>query len=241
LTIQKFADAIVEKYGTVDEKAMLFPTARVCQQFLDFFLRNAPQADQSVQTIKLARSSQRSSASDHSLTDSAIYACLFPSKLFSIAKQYWQHAGAGVSSRRAEYFYTLFENGLLVKTSSPHSETESPCKGPRRYQRKVANGTVLRDGEAPEGYIEERFGRNLDISLASSAKLAVRRRIAGKLTADVDLKQALQLSPNEETTKRRRGISEDDVYLYPTGMNAIHSTHQCLLHARGQIQSVCYG
>ncbi|KAL8705542.1 MAG: hypothetical protein Q9201_001359 [Fulgogasparrea decipioides] len=44
-------------------------------------------------------------------------------------------------------------------------------------------------------FVEERYGRNLDLSLAGKAKLAIRRRIAGALMVDVDLDQ-----PPEDVT-----------------------------------------
>jgi cystathionine gamma-synthase len=32
-----------------------------------------------------------------------IWACIFPEEQFPVAKQFWQHSGEGISSRRAEY------------------------------------------------------------------------------------------------------------------------------------------
>lgn len=86
-------------------------------------------------------------------------------------------------------------------------------------------------------HVEERFGRNLSISLTSNAKVAIKRRIAGLLAADMELEDALRASPQ----RQNRGFSEDDVYLYPSGMSAIFNAHQCLMAARQSLKSVCYG
>jgi cystathionine gamma-synthase len=96
----------------------------------------------------------------------------------------------------------------------------------------------LRDGVEYGQFIEERFGRNLSTSLADQAKLAVRRRIAGVLTADVELSEALEKQTGEG---RIAGISESDVFIFPTGMSSIFNAHQMLLAARGPMKSICFG
>ncbi|KAL9595446.1 MAG: hypothetical protein Q9219_006437 [cf. Caloplaca sp. 3 TL-2023] len=83
-------------------------------------------------------------------------------------------------------------------------------KGPLRYQkpkqasaaeddltlRSVTHSSILRERrrEADEStqFVEERYGRNLDFSLVSKAKLAIRRRIAGGLMANVDVDKTMK-------------------------------------------------
>lgn len=101
----------------------------------------------------------------------------------------------------------------------------------------------LASKDAPDGgeyaqFIEERFGRNLSTSLADRAKLAVRRRIAGSLTADVELSEALETTSSDG---RIAGLTEDDVFLFPTGMSSIFNIHQTLLLTRGSMKSICFG
>jgi cystathionine gamma-synthase len=43
------------------------------------------------------------------------------------------------------------------------------------------------------------------------------------------------------TTRNVTGFSEDDVYLYPTGMSAIFNTHRNLLKAKGELKAVVFG
>ena len=89
--------------------------------------------------------------------------------------------------------------------------------------------------------MEERFGRNLDLSLATNAKLAIRRRIVGSLVANVDLKDALDLSDAAIPTFRGKDLTEDDVYLYPTGMSSIFNTHRIMIKVRGAMKSIMFG
>jgi cystathionine gamma-synthase len=181
-----------------------------------------------------------------------IWACVFPVDQFPLAKQFWQHTGEGISSRRAEYCQPLFTAGLLTCKQKERQRSNSFCRGPKRYQQRDTTDFDRTHppgksrGQLPEvfdfnTYIEERFGRNLDISLTSDAKKAIRRRIAGSLLADVDLKEALELEPSQQSLGLNRNCSEDDIYLYPGGMNAIFNTHQMLLKAIGSHRSICYG
>lgn len=99
------------------------------------------------------------------------------------------------------------------------------------------------EGHDRARFLEERFGRNLDVEMAGSAKLAVRRRIAGSLTVDADLGEALETPEDASRMRSVPNFSVDDVYLYPGGMNAIFSTHLMTMRARGSDsrKSICFG
>ena len=126
----------------------------------------------------------------------------------------------------------------------------SPSKGPRRYQKRDSGemfahktNEVTSNSERKDSvqFVEERFGRNLDASLAANAKLAIRRRIAGALTANVDLHEALEMSKPPSRNAQVEGFSEDDVYLYPCGMSSIFNTHRTMMACRGPQKSISYG
>ncbi|KAK4694899.1 hypothetical protein P7C71_g2754, partial [Lecanoromycetidae sp. Uapishka_2] len=159
------------------------------------------------------------------------------------------HTGDGVSSRRAEYCHKAFNEGHLAThqyiTGSQNSDDpKTPSKGPRRYQKKDSvdlSSVDKTDGKESVQFVEERFGRNLDVSLAASAKLAIRRRIAGALTANVDLKEALKISETPTRTEQVSGLCENDVYLYPCGMSSIFNTHRSMVAIRGQLKSISFG
>lgn len=242
--IQAFAAAIAEKYGQQDEAAMLFPTHATASRCRDFFIRLSPDAH--VHIVDLVPATEKVPSHEMSIISPQISAVLFPQTQFSIAKQFWQHSGDGVSSRRAEYCHHLFRKGYLVeRTSLDHSARV--CKGPRRYQKQTS--IDLTDTELPTSgevqdpveFVEQRFGRNLDLLMTKNAKLAIRRRIAGSLTADVGLTEAMSMEKDSATTRHVAGFSEDDVYLYPTGMSAIFNTHRLLLAAKGQQKAIVFG
>lgn len=229
---------------------MLFPTSATASRGRDFILRYAPTAE--VRIIDLVPAAEKERSEELEIISPRISAILYPAEHFSTAKQYWQHSGEGVSSRRAEYCSHLFREGLLVEPSTlSESKPKSPrvCKGPRRYQKKTSvdfgiddtNGSTEGEVQDPVQFVEERFGRNLNLTMTNNAKLAIRRRIAGSLTADVGLTEALALDVEQATTRNVPGFSEDDVYLYPTGMSSIFNTHRNIMQAKGQLKAVVFG
>lgn len=89
-------------------------------------------------------------------------------------------------------------------------------------------------------YLEERYGRNLNMTSASSAKIALRRRVAGLLVSD-GAKDNAEKEVEAKESLRGVAVTEGDVYLYPTGMAAIWTAHQLILKAIGERKSVCFG
>jgi cystathionine gamma-synthase len=97
--------------------------------------------------------------------------------------------------------------------------------------------------EDQSAYLEERYGRNLSQDAATFAKRALRRRIAGVLLRDGPADWDAVGSANSELQPSRRGpgVTEDDVYLYPTGMTAIWNAHQIISGVRPAAKSVAFG
>ena len=270
LTIQELEKEILASYGRSGESVMLFPsltTANLCRKF--FYEKIPGLGVGVVHTLQLE---PRLNGNRIPATVVTGLACVFfPKEYFSVAKQVWQHTGDGISSRRGEFCLKALRDGILHPVSlarTQHHKADDATaytKGPRRYQRPGSlNGIIAPDlsapsntdspinGTAPDGeekdhtqFVEERFGRNLNVKLASQAKLAIRRRISGCLLADTELDQALSQAP-ETCDTRQSGLSEDDVYLFPTGMSSIFNTHRILLAdslAKGQLprKSICFG
>lgn len=247
-TIQNLAQEIVRRVGDPNlETATLFAStksARVCHSFV---LGKIPtEQAYKVRIVNFIPSRHTEAATT---VTSSLSCVIYPKEYAPLTKQVWQHSGNGISSRRGEFCLRALEDGFLVEdkgTPTAESISQRPCKGPRRYQSGPRKGSVgdsppregNEDGRDYAQFIEERFGRNLSTSLADQAKLAVRKRIAGVLTADVELPEALQTASSEG---RVAGISEEDVLLYPSGMNAIFNAHQSLLATRGELPSICFG
>lgn len=93
-------------------------------------------------------------------------------------------------------------------------------------------------------YVEERYGRNLPLESAAAAKRALRRRIAGVLVRDTPTEWSIAGGQEAEVGPSTRGVesvTEDDVFLYATGMSAIWSAHQLALAVRPVAKSICFG
>lgn len=253
--IQNLARELLYRYGDSEsEAATLFPspkTAEVCYSFI--LSRISPEESSRVRITNFIPSA-RTEAESPAVT-SRLSCVFYPKEFWPIAKQVWQHSGNGVSSRRAEFCLRALEDNFLVEENSPKTAdttAQRPCKGPRRYQGKGSISGLSRgasgssstvdggqDGREYAQFIEERFGRNLSTSLADKAKLAVRRRIAGVMTADAELNEALEKTSAEG---RVAGLTEDDVYLFPSGMSSIFNTHQIAMATRGsEEKSICFG
>lgn len=244
--------AIVQRHGSPYEQAYLFPCRSAAVRCIGFVDRHStPGAGEDLRIIDLYPNDG---------DRPTISAVILPISCGRIAKAFWQHTGEGISSRRAEYCHKAFSNGHLTakvgtEVIDPHfsEDQKSSCKGPKRYRKgqplDLSPENTLRDtalSTMPESrdyaqFVEERFGRNLDLSLAEKAKLAIRRRIAGALTATEDLTVALDATHAPSRTIEVEGFGEDDVYLFPCGMNAIFHSHRALMACRGQLKSVSYG
>ncbi|KAI1751134.1 pyridoxal phosphate-dependent transferase [Xylaria castorea] len=261
--IQALGADIVAKHGRPGQSAMLFPTRRAAQRCADFIRDKAEQPSPvAVSISSLVLDPTKEFAEPLRSISPSISAVVFPQDIFPIAKQYWQHSGDGVSSRRAEFCHGLFRDGLLVlddRSPSPRSSQQQKLRrGPKRYQRAASidetdgtngHGTNGKPSPPPEEladsiessrFLEERYGRNLDVSLVENAKSAIRRRIAGVLTTDLDL-ASKSLPVMESNARGVSNLQEHDIYLTPCGMNAIFTTHQALLKTRPPQKSVNFG
>lgn len=253
------------KLGQPGQQAMLFPSPRVARRCLDFIQERVPsELLSAITTIDLALNPSLPVSTFLQQLSPTISAVLYPSEAQPFAKQYWQHTGDGVSSRRAEFCHDLFKDNLLapngkIHASSPSGNTSRLLKGPKRYQRPGSIDGIMSTtpkpttsptaSAAPNGvnesqessrFLEERFGRNLDLSLVERAKSAIRRRIAGAVAGDVDVADA-QLPAMAPNSRGLNNLREDDVYLFPAGMNAIFNAHRALLAARPALKSINFG
>jgi len=266
LTIQELEKEILRRYGRHGEAIMLFPshgTAKRCEQFFYDKIEGLPTGI--VHVLHFEPTVNRSRSTKHEVALSQLHCVLFPKTYFSTAKQVWQHSGDGISSRRGEFCLGLLRDGLLQPVAErPNSRQDGIfTKGPRRYQRGGSQSNMVHSIPGPSKlshndqtngmeedkdfsqFIEERFGRNLNAELAAKAKVAIRRRISGCLEDNSELDQALESAP-ASSDSRLKGLTEEQVYLYPCGMSSIFNTHRILLantQQRGQepLKSICFG
>lgn len=257
--IQGLADDIASKYGRPGQKAMLFPTPDIASRCMGFVRGRSPQSvTDDVHVIHLVLDSADPLSKPLRSLRPGISAVLCSAECFPYAMQYWQHSGDGVSSRRGEFCHKLFTEGLLVLADLPRSPivAPKPCRGPKRYQRRMptdefahlsrrpnareVKGTVD-DSQDTSRFLEERFGRNLDLLFVEPAKSAIRRRIAGALVAETEPVRAPLPADVGTNTLGMLNLQEDDIRLYPCGMNAIFNSHRALLAACGPLKSINFG
>lgn len=162
-------------------------------------------------------------------------------------------------------------NGLITSSKLRYSTSKGPSRASNSDDSeppslansidslppKRTTAPVLKDGrlaidqdeDVLTRYVEERYGRNLDLSLAPLAKLAMRRRIAGVLKEtpgqSIPVERANK-TENEQSTRGVASLTEEDVWLYPGGMSAIFHAHQLAMGARAATgkeigKSVCFG
>ena len=130
-----FADDIVVKYGTPDRKAMLFPSSKTAQRCHNFIkAKTGPSFAGDVKIIDLFLDKSKETSKIIVKVSPSTSAVIFHKDLFPIAKQYWQHSGDGISSRRAEFCHSLFSDGKLVD-STPLQPILNQKRGLKRYQR----------------------------------------------------------------------------------------------------------
>ncbi|KAJ3499791.1 hypothetical protein NLG97_g63 [Lecanicillium saksenae] len=254
-SISELGHLIASTYGKPGQQAMLFSTLEASRRCLGFMRERAPPAfTAQFHSLSFELNLSEQTSPVLSCLKSTIAAALFPADAFSLAKEYWQHTGDGISSRRAEFCHDLLKAGILVPcgpVNAAHDIVLKPSRGPRRYQRtgsvdESAGATAKiisaasNDSKESSRFLEERFGRNLDLTLAEKAKSAIRRRIAGSLVGEIDL-TAEPVSDLPVSSVRVNNLSESDIYLFPAGMNAIFNAHRALMVARGQLQSVNFG
>jgi cystathionine gamma-synthase len=223
---------------------MLFPTQKIANYCRAFIQERLTQSDAGgiarlVQLLICPDGVKKGNETDHSSpTDISIdlHIVLFPKDAFSIAKEFWQHTGLGISSRLADKCLSLLSDGSSLPPSPTNQSSGHKCHN-RHYSAKFPKSpstspTISAEEEnlnvEHANYFEERYGRNLPIVAASAAKSVLRSRIAQGLVAN-------------QTRPRTPSVSADDVHLYPCGMAAIWYAHRLLLDIRPPAKSVCFG
>ncbi|KAF9349007.1 hypothetical protein BGX34_002120 [Mortierella sp. NVP85] len=291
LKVKELMAICEKKYGKSSESCFLWPTRRVaerCRHFVERYYAPTIANDDSTPTphppsttnttvgsgaVRIVEFPIYAPASEQKpdgIKVIKVFATFFPKEAFSVAKQFWQHAGDIISSRQAVFCLRW----LSLKAEEDQKETangvsgsgEAGVNGPRGRRRYTStkqasfsttgptgtfgdfinNAAATQSQQQPldpedqpiedegdgmdsrdyEVYVEERYGRNLDLSFAPKAKVAMRRRIATQVA---------------HTAGNGEFVTEEDVYLYPTGMSAIYNAHRIAMTLAPTRKSVCFG
>ncbi|KAK9457689.1 pyridoxal phosphate-dependent transferase [Dipodascopsis uninucleata] len=241
--IQELCAYIVKKYGNKGEAALVLPSYKVackCRAYMERMkLSNDPI------TIRVVEITLPGPSAGVQASISSVF---FPESEAPIAKSFWQHTGDGVSSRMAEYaLERLIAADSAVENKTPVAVFKSRAGSLKRYTRKIDQvDSVTSDNDSSDStrefstFLEERFGRNLDISFVELVKVALRRRISGTMDDNLDVSQISQSVP-QQSSRDVKSLSEKEVFLYPTGMSAIFNSHQLLLECLVPKKSICFG
>ncbi|KAI8099681.1 pyridoxal phosphate-dependent transferase [Halteromyces radiatus] len=260
--IQKLCTRLVQKFGKPAENGMLFPSRKVAERCRTFMKQYYTPAHDRVGIVRIAQCEIAPLEPSCELQPVPIFIVLFPTDAFSVAKQFWQHTGDIISSRMAEYCLRIMDQNEST-TTLPTTQTiePKPKHGTGRYGRRnvatTSSSTTpsnIRNQQDEEDtdqhfYVEERYGRNLPVEYSDRAKRALKRRIAGVLTEAEQTNLALTTTQQDLEQQRLRkgdrgikGLSEDDVYLFPSGMSAIfHAFLATTLVGDASRSSVCFG
>lgn len=245
---------------------MLCPSKKVAEHCREFLIRRSQDIGSSV-TVRLIEfllcPEDKSTSVLASSACIGLHIVLFPADAFPLAKQFWQHTGMGISSRMAERCLAMLPDTPIIPTRS-HSPvlSRAPSKPMNRHYSvkspssptspipRTTIGAAENFNTDQTIYLEERYGRNLPLGYATAAKRTLRRRIAGVLVHDQaactsDVQDQFPAGRDDtELGPSSRGVetlSEDDVFLYPTGMSSIWAAHNLALHCRPAQKSVCFG
>ncbi|EMD35676.1 hypothetical protein CERSUDRAFT_116407 [Gelatoporia subvermispora B] len=266
-SIQKLARICEQKFGANGERCLLCPTRKVAEACRSYMIDRSAKAGSQV-TVRLVQFFI-SPEGEKDCTNRSIelHIALFPGESFPFAKEFWQHTGLCISSRRAERCLSMLpeESPVSGSPTSPSLARPPTKPGNRHYSNKSLSwtpstspplsqppGSTSRSPAAPgenlsfdqTTYVEERYGRNLPLESAAFTKRALRRRIAGVLVRDTPSEWSTAGAQEAEVGPSTRGVesvTEDDVFLYPTGMSAIWSAHQLALGTRPTAKSICFG
>ncbi|KAG0066111.1 hypothetical protein BGZ89_007597 [Linnemannia elongata] len=294
LKVKELIAICEKKYGKPTENCFLWPSRRVaerCRHFVERYYVPTISTDDSTPTphtggasaggvriVEFTIQAPSSELKPGGLKQVKVFATFFPKEAFSIAKQFWQHAGDIVTSRLATFCLRWLslnkaeeeqqEAAMAAVLAASKSAIRMP-RGNRHYAATkpasttssngsptlpsgdLTNGvaSIQLQGEKKAGldvdeedrpveeeadgidsrdyevYVEERYGRNLDLSFAPKAKVALRRRIATQVAHHAGSGY----------------VTEDDVYLYPTGMSAIYNAHLIAMTLFPTRKSICFG
>ncbi|KAI8612150.1 pyridoxal phosphate-dependent transferase [Chytriomyces sp. MP71] len=252
--VVKTCEHFEKAFARNGEKCLVFPSARTaseCRAFVRLWLKRPdagidPSLATSLRVIEFAvrpihQDNSPAAIDPTTALHQNVFAhiILFPAPLAHVVKMYWQHAGEGISSRFAEHCLRVLGANKLSREFVP-SVVDRPGSGgdavlrangaSNRFQapgfraQDLEGAAGLAENSAGEVFVEERFGRNLDLSLAGEAKRVLQQRIAGVLA---DNKEG-RLTPEEGARVRGTEVDESHVYLFPTGMSAIYNAFRAV-------------
>ncbi|KAF7439898.1 hypothetical protein PC9H_000235 [Pleurotus ostreatus] len=208
--IRTLGSLCVQRFGgSPKESCLLFPTQQIADDCREFIERRSSLAGPTIYA-QLAHLRLISTENKRALD---LHIVIFPLETFPLAKQFWQHAGLGITTR--------YSNLCLQMSETATYEIPSPISTTKKTRDDVS-------------FLEANCHYDLELDSDVEVKDALRLRIAGFFnTPDSVSAQDSGGSP--------RSVSSEDVFLFPTGMAAIWNAHQLALSSRSNSKTICYG
>ncbi|KAJ3117480.1 hypothetical protein HK100_000811 [Physocladia obscura] len=270
--VKQVFDHFEKKFGRPGEACIVYPTSRVAseaREFMKSHIKRNPQTfpislASSIRIAEFAIQPIYQSASPAAADPTVllqqrtvfVYSLLFPQAAASLAKMFWQHSGEGISSRLAEYcLKVLGSNKQSVEyyNSTAIGDRFATSGFSKKDQgEKLITASKNAEDFASKLFLEERYGRNLDLTFASEAKVMLRQRIAGVLADSVDSSDedaSVPYNSNSnriplvatESVRELEGLNEGQVFLFPTGMSAIYNAFRVVRKIQPDLKTVQFG
>ncbi|WFD44354.1 cystathionine gamma-synthase [Malassezia psittaci] len=179
-SIQKLASVMQCKFARPGEATMLFPTPQYASQCRDFIraqeakrtgdstpipiriVRFCVLAHSKPQASALPTVSASAPATADADTPILLYIALYPEHLFPLAKSFWQHSGAGISSRLAEECLRI-----IAHNQSLLGDCGSLVGSSQSTQRAPTQGVPARGGGFGRSRYQARNSRDRSSSITS--------------------------------------------------------------------------
>ncbi|KAJ3203941.1 hypothetical protein HDU82_006196 [Entophlyctis luteolus] len=261
--VKQLFDHFERKFARSDEGCMVFPSSRAAseaREFMKTFILAHPETyDVSMATrIRIAEFAIQPIFQDISLaaaTDPSthlqrtifVHSLLYPTPARAVAKMFWQHCGEGISSRFAGYCLRVmgFNRQSRVdffNTSAIGDRFAAPGYRIQDQSEALRNANQTAENAASNLFLEERFGRNMDLTFAPQAKVMLRQRIAGVLADNSDTDEAAASSAHATVESlREKGLDESHVLLFPCGMSAIYNAFRVVRRIKPGLKTVQFG
>lgn len=202
LYIKKLCSLILTKFSRNDsvEQCLIFSSYNVAKRCREYIKVKRPSTSTYPIRILQLSSEKPNSLDESRYKQECKVSTVFVHKDdFKYLKEYWQHTGEGISSRVAEYMLrNLFDidDQTLQSISHEHAlqtSTETPISSTNiTITEKEKEGTTT-----STSYIEQRFGRAMDMSMGNYAKRLIKKRIALKV---VDVEEETVSTNNSTAT-----------------------------------------
>jgi cystathionine gamma-synthase len=223
LIILQLAQLVQDSMGKVDELCLLLQSERMANECCDFLARQSAARDGASVLVRaiqipiygpMCKTGLGQRKRDE-VSLATFHAVFFPAADFPLAKKFRAHTGMNITSRFAEHCLAILFPHEDKATTMPWTPLHT---GPSPLHLEPLGGVHQLQDSLTNGCM---------IQDGEHAKRVVRQRIAELERGDAGI----------EGTE----VGEDDVYLFPTGMQALFSANALAQGFRPEAKSVCFG